>query len=199
VYGISVEAEEKNCQNRFIRIVDWLVKNPQITTVALSFFGNYFLDTSYAADHLVNKIDLASVKITDPSQISKNRSEIFFSGLERAIRILEKGGKNVILSIDVPELPFLPRDCYRIPLKNCSIPLSEVKMRQFQFRSLVAQLKKKHPKLKVFDPLKIFCKNDLCSYRDDKKMFYRDSHHLSSYGSDLYGKHFLEVLNQHKK
>ena len=198
VLGISVEGDQKGCQEKFENIINWLVKSENIKTVALSFYGNYILTTPYAADHVQNRLAYESIKISVENSVGETRAEIFYNGLENAVSALEKGGKKVILAIDVPELPFFPRDCYRRSLsKKCELLRSQVDQRQAKQRVLVARLKHAHPTLVIFDPLDILCTNNLCSYQNSEHVLYRDSHHLSLGGSDYYGKSFLEWIDSH--
>ena len=162
----------------------------------MSFYGNYFLTTSYAADHIKNKLGPQNIKITSSDLTLKTRSDIFYSGLHNAIDILEKNQKKVILTVDIPELPFFPRDCYRND-KNCQLMKNEVKSRQLELRALIAKLKQQHPSLLIFDPIQIFCPNELCIFQDSKQILYRDSHHLTLRGSDIYAKYFINWLNIH--
>ena len=49
--GISVEADQKGCEDKFKAILEYLVKNKNIENVVFSFYGNYFKGDAYAADH----------------------------------------------------------------------------------------------------------------------------------------------------
>ncbi len=195
VYGISVESSVKDCQVKFENIIDWLSKSNDIKTVTLSFFGNYILTTSYAADHIKMKIGPQNVKISSNNLGQVSRTDIFFNGLNKSIDILEKSGKQVILMIDVPELPFFPRDCYRNPYKKCQVTTKEAELRQIEQRALIEKLKHQHPLLKVFDPIKLICPEDFCLFQNKDLIIYRDSHHLTLRGSDLYAQYFLDWLH----
>jgi hypothetical protein len=198
VYGINVESLVKDCQVKFENIIEWLSKSDNIKTVSLSFFGNYFLTTPYAADHIKSNIEPKIVKISQKNSSETSRADIFFNGLNKTIDILEKSGKHVILMIDVPELPFFPRDCYRNPYKHCQLTRNEAELRQLEQRALINKLKRYHPLLLVFDPINLICPNDFCLFQDNNRIIYRDSHHLSLRGSDLYAQYFLEWLHNSK-
>jgi len=195
VYGINVETIVKDCQPKFENIIDWLSKSNDIKIVGLSFFGNVFLTTSYAADHIKMKVGPDTVKLHTKNSNRLSRSELFFNGLNETVNILEKSGKQVVLMIDVPELPFFPRDCYRNPYKKCQLPRSEVELRQAEQRALINKLKQQHPLLMIFDPINLICQKDFCSFQNEDRVIYRDSHHLSLRGSDLYAAYFLNWLN----
>ena len=194
VYGINVEGEQKNCQNKFENIINWLVTKPEIKTIVLSYFGNYFLTTNYAADHVNANTGPKSIKISSMG-VNKLRADIFEQGLNNAIQKLQKANKKIIVFIDIPELPFLPRDCYRNPFLNCNLTKKEVYFRQFELRLMLSKLKIHNPKILIFDPIALFCKNNACTFKDKEKILYRDSHHLSLRGSDAYGNHFVEWMH----
>jgi peptidoglycan/LPS O-acetylase OafA/YrhL len=194
--GIDVEADQKGCQNKVTKIIQWLRENNEIKTVALSFYGNYFLDSSYAADH-IKANGPPTVKISSNSITSLSRADIFYDGLNQTVTELIASGKKVILFIDIPELPFFPKDCIRIsnPFR-CQIQRSEVNERQGKLRELIHKLQILHPTLVVFDPIEIFCTEKSCSYLNGDIIFYRDSHHLNMIGSDFYAKYFLDWLKK---
>jgi peptidoglycan/LPS O-acetylase OafA/YrhL len=195
VYGIHVESMVKDCQLKFENIIGWLSTSSDIKIVGLSFFGNIFLTTSYAADHIQGKRGPEITKISSKDSSKASRTDIFFNGLNSTVDILEKSGKQVILMIDVPELPFLPRDCYRSPYKKCQLTRSEAELRQREQRALITKLKQQHPLLRVFDPINLICPKDFCLFQNEDLIIYRDSHHLSLRGSDLYAQYFLAWLN----
>ncbi|MDD1607369.1 MAG: acyltransferase [Methylococcaceae bacterium] len=195
VYGINVESMVKDCQPKFENIIGWLSTSSDIKIVGLSFFGNIFLTTSYAADHIQGKRGPQITKISSKNSSGTSRTDIFFNGLNNTVDILEKSGKQVILMIDVPELPFFPRDCYRNPYKKCQLTKSEAELRQREQRALIAKLKQHHPLLMIFDPINLICPKDFCLFQNEDLIIYRDSHHLTLRGSDLYAQYFLDWLN----
>jgi len=197
VYGISVQGTEKNCQEISEYIIDWIKNNDQISTVLLSYYGNYFLTTNYAADSFELYHGPATIKISSKNSEDKNKTkeELFYSGLERTVDILLKAHKRVIISIDVPELPFFPKDCKRKHI-TCEIPIQEAIDRQAAQRTLVNRLKIQHPSLLLFDPFQLFCNDKACYFQNGKISLYRDSHHLSMRGSILYANYFTDWLNQ---
>lgn len=105
--------------------------------------------------------------------------------------------------IDVPELDFHPASCVdsrpvRIshdPLRaRCGVPVSVVAARQSAYREIVNHLKSLHPRLRVFDPLPYLCDDSYCSAIHDNRFVYRDSNHLSVYGSQLLSVRLVEWL-----
>lgn len=190
-YGISVELGKSNCRYKFTHLLNWIINEPKIKTVALSFYGNYFLTTNYAADHLKLNIGPNSTKITS-SNGYKSRTETFEQGLNDTIQLLQRANKQVILFVDVPELPFFPKDCFRNPLLNCTLRKKEVELRQYEQRQMIQRLKAHNSNLLIFDPIQLFCKGAECTYYNHEAILYRDSHHLTLKGSEVFGKYFVE-------
>lgn len=192
VIGINVVTTVKDCQPKFEEIFNWIDKHPEIKTVALGYFGNYFLTTSYAADNKFNKRGPGEIKLSSPQQLS--RYETFRLGLDNSIDRLIKAEKQVILLIDIPELPYFPKDCERRNV-SCTVSINEVIRRQSQHRQMVQELQSKYPSILVFDPVPLLCNSQTCTYKIGDVVMYRDSHHLSINGSKLYGTVFIEWLD----
>ena len=172
------------------------MNNDEIKTILLSYYGNYFLTTSYSADHIKNKLGPSNTKISSQDTRNQSREEIFYSGLDKTIELLLKTNKKIILSIDIPELAFFPKDCVRKQM-NCNTPIQEVMDRQAALRAMINKLKKHYPMLLVYDPLPLFCQNNECTFQHKSGILYRDSHHLTLRGSDFYAQNFIDWLNQH--
>ncbi|WP_298012464.1 acyltransferase family protein [uncultured Castellaniella sp.] len=200
VTGIDVIGTTKNCRQRSERALAFLNGLPDIRTVVLSFYGNYFLDTSYAADHIAKKVGPAYTQIRSDTFHDKTRKELFVDGLRQTIDTLEQNGKSVVLVIDVPELPFFPRTCiprgtFTYFQRSCTLKKTDVMLRQQQLREVIQQLRISHPKLRVFDPLQFMCDEATCKFDGEKMLLYRDSNHLSSHGSLLFAKEFIPWLH----
>jgi peptidoglycan/LPS O-acetylase OafA/YrhL len=67
VLDIDVEGDQKECRLKFEKIIDFIVGDKEIQTVALSFYGNYALTSSYAADHIRKKVGPETIKIKSNS------------------------------------------------------------------------------------------------------------------------------------
>lgn len=192
VLGISV-GPVNDCREKFEKIYHWIDLHQEVSTVVLAYFGNYFLTTAYAADHKNNGYGPDNIKID--SSASLPRYDTFKLGMKNAIQRLLRQKKKVVILIDVPELSYLPRDCERHGI-SCTTPIAEVLARQKQHREMIADLQREFPAIQVFDPRAIFCTSQICSYKIGSTVMYRDSHHLTLNGSELYGIRFIEWLNK---
>jgi peptidoglycan/LPS O-acetylase OafA/YrhL len=198
VYGIKVSISGElgyDCDQKSAKVIDWVDSQPQIKTVVLAFFGNYFLTTPYAADHVIHHTGPGRIMISGAPSQAGSRAELFFSGLDQAIAHLQQAHKQIVILIDLPEFPFLPRDCYRRQdTSGCILPRSAVDARQAELREIIAKLQRAHPSIRVFDPLERFCPDSRCIYTEDGQVLYEDSNHLSHYGSDRYAEAFSRWL-----
>jgi peptidoglycan/LPS O-acetylase OafA/YrhL len=197
VYGIKVYISgdlKSDCGQKAVKVIDWVDSQPQIKTVVLAFFGSYFMATPYAADH-VSHPGAGWFEISGAPGQSGSRADLFFSGLDQAIAHLEHAHKQIVILIDLPEFPFLPRDCYRKQdTSGCILPRSAVDARQAESREIIAKLQRAHPSIRVFDPLERFCPDSRCIYTESGQVLYEDSNHLSHYGSDRYAEDFSRWL-----
>ena len=173
-------------------MLDTIVTNKDIKVVALSFFGSYFLDVPFNANHKAKKWKVNISSRSDDT--SKDKLKLFKYGLDSAIDALENSGKQIVLLLPPPELPFLPRDCLRNPFLDCQLLRSTVLENQSLNRQITAELQAKHKNLFVFDPLDLFCDKERCHYGDEDSLFFYDALHLTVRGSKYYAEHFLMWL-----
>lgn len=193
VYETDIEGSSpQQCKKKFDVIFNYLATNKKIETVFLSFWGNYFKTEFYAADHIQQKMQLFTIKSSTNPSLS-NRQELFFQGLDSGIKKLLHSGKKVVLLVDIPELPFSPKDCFRDPIAQCHLSRIDTNNRQEDLRNIIKKLKTSNPDLIVYDPLDLFCDEHSCRYKAENIILYRDSHHITRRGSDLYAEHFFDT------
>ena len=184
-----------DCPQRTERIVHYLAASKSIGTVLLGFFPDYMLDSNFGADR---KYDhwAQRVRLSSPHYPGASKQELFFHGLDNTISALEQAGKHVIIVIDVPQLPFFPRDCIRRPLFNiapvCHLATDTVLQRQQPLRVILQRLQARHPALRQFDSVKAFCDQKSCHIMSNGMMYYHDSDHLNAQGSAYFARAFLD-------
>ncbi|MBV8390744.1 MAG: acyltransferase [Mucilaginibacter sp.] len=197
--GIEVTSTSAHdCKKFMFDIFSYLARSENIKTVALSYFGGYASDKDFAADHVIKNNGPAEIKVTGDYESSKEG--LFFSGLNNSINFLEKNNKDVILIVDIPELPFFPRSCLSRPffsseIKNCTLDRKVVDKRQEVMRKEVKRLASLHPRMRVFDTLPYLCNESVCNVFINNELIYRDSHHLGIYGSKYLGGEFVRWLD----
>jgi peptidoglycan/LPS O-acetylase OafA/YrhL len=187
-----------NTEEKNKKVIEYLTKTPSIKLVVLSFFGYYMTDTTIAADHHQTRTGPATMRITSKLYPNKNKIELFELGLAGSVSALEKAGKSVILVIDTPELPFFPQDCARIgwDKPECSLNKATVYQRQEPLRRIFRSITNKHSGVRIFDPLPILCSRDVCNLAINGSSLFRDSHHLSNFGSVYWARNFLAWLRR---
>jgi peptidoglycan/LPS O-acetylase OafA/YrhL len=199
IIDVSAHSRIRDCESVVKKSVDYVANSKSIDTVVISFYGNFALNKIYAADHVAKGKELDRSKLSSNLELSSDAMELFYFGLEKTVSQLEKAGKKVLLTVDTPELPFFPRNCIGRPLVaktiDCVIARTEVDDRQAMHREQIKRLVTAHPGVKVFDPVGFLCDETLCHASMDGVTIYRDSHHLSLRGSDLYGKSFMVWMN----
>lgn len=101
--------------------------------------------------------------------------------------------------LDAPELPFMPAHCIERPwlaLRDCTVPRTSYVDRQRSIREFVKTELLGRQGFLNYDPIGVFCDDQVCRMRKDNRFLYRDSNHLSIHGSravadDL--RHFIEA------
>ena len=96
----------------------------------------------------------------------------------------------------------MPEACLKRPFapnRQCQMTLADVQSHQASYHALLLRLKAAHPKLELFDSTVYLCDKQTCYVREGDRFIYRDSHHLSLYGSQLLAKPFLAWLNTEDK
>jgi hypothetical protein len=194
---------ENECINYNNLIFKYISANKSSQTIVLASLGPFYINgTNFAAEHVLdnmaNKFHMAMAN----QETMKNMPLIFYKGLDKTINQLEKSGKKIVIFQDVPEVPFMPQRCVSRPFSpkfNCVITKSEVIKRQHEYEVILSKLKKKHPNLMVFNSTEYLCTDLTCFVKTNDNLLYRDSHHLSLYGSKVVASFFLEWLDKTSK
>ncbi|OFW87828.1 MAG: hypothetical protein A3J37_01445 [Alphaproteobacteria bacterium RIFCSPHIGHO2_12_FULL_45_9] len=196
VYGVNVIVFDAECQGKSEKIIDWVIANKDIKTAVLSFYGHYEDKIVYSADHHRLKDIIKKSKITKDGDTKSTDSELLFDGLNTTVQKLTAAGKQVVVLSDVPDLPYFPKDCVRKG-SDCEMKRELVDLRQRNHVEMLARLKQENADVMIFDPTLLFCNFKSCSFKYEDTVMYRDSHHLSLKGSDVYATRFLDWLGTH--
>ncbi len=128
----------------------------------------------------------------------------FEPALRQTLTHLTAMGKTVILTHDVPELPFQPKECMdNRPLrlsskhvKDCTQSKEQALARQHVARTVFPKVLKDFPQVKLFDPFDTFCPNERCIWSENKVSYYLDGDHLSHEGSAVYATAFKAQFSE---
>lgn len=186
------------CTERLKKIFTYLESQEHIELVVLSFSHGYPLEKFVAADHIQSKFNPLDAVIEDINDSSLNRVEAFYTGLERTLKLLQRLNIKSVITIDTPELTFFPADCITGRV-SCNFTEKDVLARQIIHRSQLAKLAARYTNIHIYDPINIFCKDTQCNILRDKHTLYRDSDHLSLYGSEYYGINFAYWLKRQEQ
>ena len=188
------------CTERLNKVFDFFDKHNDIERVVLSFSHMYPLDTYIAADHIKRRFKITDRLLEDKEGLVNTPIEVFEIGLRRTVEYLREKEVSIVLLTDIPELKFMPEDCIAKKV-SCEFSRLEVLERQKIHRNLLNEISREFEGVSVFDSLNIFCgtRVEKCSILKDGRTLYRDSHHLSHFGSIEYGKFFADFLNESDK
>lgn len=197
--GISFAWTSGDCTERSEAALRLLLTKAEIDTVVLSFFSRDFYELPPVADLGTQRLYRATASSREfPDRDSR---ELLLRGLGKSIHSLEAAGKTVILALDVPELPFSPRDCLRKSLIGiggadaCELSASVAQETQREYSEAMRRLEALYPRMKVFDPTPVMCPGPTCLFREGDGFLYRDSDHLSVRGSTFLAQALLRWLS----
>ena len=141
------------------------------------------------------------VKLQDG--IHHSNEEIFKSGFMKALEIAYQSSDQVILLNDVPRMnkKDVPADCnLRNEILNrhvqCTISKRNYEVQLAKFNRIVVEAKLKYPELKIIDPTRVLCNQQVCQISINNVPLYRnkDTNHINNQGSKQLG---IEYLKQY--
>jgi peptidoglycan/LPS O-acetylase OafA/YrhL len=189
IVGVDVNTDQPLCRERAEQALTWIVAQKPVKTVVISFFGGYFEDSDRAYQHTHGPVGPSKVSIGGNYDAGK-KTEAFADGLDASIKRLIAADKQVALLIDIPEIPFDPSKCFaeprlRLATYECKLSIENVLQRQSRLRSLIAIIAERYPSVVVVDLTRHLCTESMCNVGTKNEPIYRDSHHLSQYGSAI--------------
>ena len=177
--------------------VEYVAASASIQTVVISFFVNtYLLDTHFAP----SQVGPSSVTMSSERWSGNDKADLMFRGLDATVKTLRRAGKIVVLAVDVPELPFSPKDCLGRPgsslfAHECRSPRNAVSERESLMRALLARVSAENSGVGVYDPTRLFCDDQSCRFESTDAVLYRDVHHLTAGGSEYVARDLLRWLD----
>jgi len=163
----------KNCNQISNKVLDVVNNIKSINTVILA--TKFYSSPNENSDYYLNKIKL------------KNE-DAFLIGEGYLINNLLNSGKKVIFFIDAPELNNNPINCIQrlsfiAETKECGPSRDELRNIRADYIKGVEKLTLKYPRLEIFDPTNILCKNSKCDVKDGSNYLYADQGHISIFAS----------------
>ena len=172
-YSNSKKFTTDDCRNLAMQIKNAVKDFKKIKTVVINIYSP-------------EQKDFARYEFANDGKSSSE--EIFLTGLSLFISELISAGKDVVFVISAPKLPYDPKACvarlfHKEPSSKCKIDRATVLEREHAYRKIMLEIKKRNPRLKVFDSAQVFCDEDCCYGKDAKNILYWDTHHLNIPGS----------------
>jgi hypothetical protein len=181
-------------------------------TIILSTMGPVYLDNTPFRGKEPERVEGQNVILTNEPGIS-DRWLIFERGMRDTLaRLTSAPGKKVVFVIDVPELGVEERFCdvsgksvqvfgKRVQVRSpdydqCRIPRAEFDDRAMRYHQLVHDVVDDFPSVSVLDPTALFCDAEHCYGYEGQRRLYRDTDHLSEYGSYLVAQQIEALLGE---
>ena len=181
-------------------------------TIILSTMGPVYLDNTPFRGKEPERVEGQNVILTNEPGIS-DRWLIFERGMRDTLaRLTSAPGKKVVFVIDVPELGVEERFCdvsgksvqvfgKRVQVRSpdydqCRIPRAEFDERAMRYHQLVHDVVDDFPSVSVLDPTALFCDAEHCYGYEGQRRLYRDTDHLSEYGSYLVAQQIEALLGE---
>lgn len=165
---------------------DNILSDKKIKVVIMSCFPKTFIDKA---------IDVRNKSNEDHLQVIRD-------GLERTLDQLRQSGKQVVIVLDPPELPYEPKKCQNIRPFTIVDPdtsiceFDDMKSPSYEarrlYRTIVEDVVKKYDNVTIFSTEEIFLQNE--KFISGGAAYYKDTHHLNGLGSELVGEHLWPVI-----
>jgi hypothetical protein len=134
------------------------------------------------------------------SGMSPEAKASFIKNGQHFINTLLKAGKQVVVMRDIPDLDFEIGTCYDIrPVRlgkvelrqNCSMAQAPFEPRRQIQNAVLDEVLKPFPRVKVYDPVPVFCQKGICKASDGVLPYYLNADHVNNYGAELVFKDFV--------
>jgi len=199
---MSIRGNAQPSEARSRKAVQYLAADRTVKTVLIAFYGNTYLsDTPFSVDPQLPKASSGEVTMSSSRWNETDKTELIYLGLSTTVRALRAAGKEVVLVMDVPELPFHPKDCIARPgsvlfRRSCELPRHVADAREAGFRQLLARVASSNPGVVVYDPTSLICDTAACRFESTDVLLYRDSNHLTMTGSEHVAADLLAWLSR---
>ena len=191
-----------SCVERWKSMINYTKLNKN--TVKIVVISIYYSGYLHKKD-LLGRNAGAYARINEELKASEKtgkRIEFISNEFDKTISAFEDMGVKVGLSLDIPELAYMPSQCLKrnyIFSRDNSLdcPARQkilVTERGHAMRELLAGLTSHHPGVKLFDPMNYLCDESYCYSIFNKKLIYWDDNHLNDEGSKLISKPLTEWI-----
>ncbi len=178
-------SSDLNCKNLTNKVYDYINSSKSIKKVVIS--ANWALLMS-------GGIGEQGARWRHSRQLYGHEELAFKENANRILSSLTNSGKEIIFLMDIPDLNFNIRSCFDIRLINtvlrvdkpsCTMSSSEFYDRMRPYDDAIFSVLKNYPKIKIYDPRTILCRDKLCIASDGNLPFYENGDHLNRYGAEF--------------
>lgn len=181
------KGEKDFCENTNLKILELLTKDESIHHIVLSSLGQFYVSNQINGAEFIREHHPKNFHLESSDELDLAKDKVFEKGLEQTIVMLLQAKKQVILVEDIPTLAFMPSACIPRPLRydsnKCHLERLGLLENQKRYHRILLSMKQKYPEIHLFNAFNLICGKKFCSATRDKHLLYRDSHHLTTYGS----------------
>ncbi|MBA2652919.1 MAG: acyltransferase [Tatlockia sp.] len=178
------------CREKYKAILSFLESNTTIKKVYLSGHWAYLMSGGFGktGDNWRNA-----------KAIDAKGAQSFTENGRHFLAAILKTNKEVIFLKDIPDLDFNIKSCFKIrPFqlsslhrKECWLDYAKYRKRNADYDKVIAELLAGFPKVKIYNPRPLFCKNNKCIVQDNLLPYYFNGDHLNHHGADFVFKDLL--------
>jgi peptidoglycan/LPS O-acetylase OafA/YrhL len=131
------------------------------------------------------------------SRVERDRAE---EAIGKVIKAARERGAEVIIEAPLPIFPrpgyLCTKEWYRSNYDGCSVDRSDVERQRSSVMADLKAITEEDRNVRIWDPLSQLCPTETCSEFLDGKPLFRDSSHLSYYGSRWLAPAFVDFLHE---
>ncbi|VVP59442.1 hypothetical protein PS903_05949 [Pseudomonas fluorescens] len=174
-----------NCEPKIAAAIKFAIEAPSIKTIYVAGYWSSLASGGFAVEN---------ENYRQPRPLTDKDASSFVEAGKKFLSIMANSGKEIIFINDVPDLNFNVRSCFDSrPLviekkkirDKCGISRSIYNERYKVYADMLSTLTTNTPSVKVYNPIGLFCDNELCKATIDGKPLYYNSDHLTIFGADL--------------
>lgn len=156
-------------------------------------------------DQNVKYVILPDLAVSTYKYKHKNNSEtdqmkVLAQGVKDSLDKLKN--KEVIIVLDIPEIPFDPSVCKNRPIHltspKCDFERRLTSRNRDERNAVIKEVAKQYKNVEIFDNDKYFCKEGKCNLLIDNKMMFLDHIHINYNGSFYVGEEIKSLIRNLK-
>lgn len=172
-----------HCNEIFNAALNFGETNPQIKTIILAASYNDYV-----------RIKLVPL---NPRYKELEPKKVFEDSMNETLNRLSKSQKKIVLLMQVPKLPYEPKQCTARfinissqVVKSCKMSQEDVNKDFKDYLAIMNRIQKNFPSVTFYSPFGVLCQNGICDAKTSGKLLYSDSGHLNKTGSLYFANRF---------